>query len=150
MGKTDATVIGPDEGERFQVGPLAIRTLVPGPVTGGAFEMHEIALGVATVDYHVHDCMDETIHVAEGEIEFVVAGESFLKQAGSVVFIPRGIHHGFSNRGPAQAKVVIVFSPSGDQHLYFRALEDALAAGYASAIPELQAKFDQVLIPPGT
>jgi len=147
MANHTASLIGPDEGERFSVGPLAIRTLVAGSQAGGAFEMYEVALGVATVDYHVHERMDETIHVLEGTIDFVVAGEKFTRPAGSVAFIPRGIHHGFSNPGPGEAHVVIVFSPGGDQDAYFKALESALAKGYSSSIPELQAKYDQALVP---
>lgn len=147
MANQTASLIGPEEGERFSVGPLAIRTLVAGTQSGRAFEMYEVELGVATVDYHVHERMDETIHVIEGKIEFVVAGETFDRPSGTVAFIPRGIHHGFSNPGPGKARVVIVFSPSGDQDAYFKALESALATGYASSIPELQAKYDQTLVP---
>ena len=64
------------------------------------------------VDYHVHRTMDETIYVVEGEIEFAVVGETYLRPAGSVAFIPRGHHHGFRNRGPARARVLILFTPS--------------------------------------
>ncbi|MFO0822272.1 MAG: cupin domain-containing protein [Gemmataceae bacterium] len=55
----------------------------------------------ATIDYHVHMHMDETLVVLEGEIEFNVNGTKFLRKAGSVAFVPRGVHHGFEPRtGP--------------------------------------------------
>jgi quercetin dioxygenase-like cupin family protein len=148
MALPEAVLMGPDDGERFAVGPLAIRSLVLGKLTGGAFETYDVRLGAAVVDYHVHDRMDETIHVVEGSIEFFVDGKKFLKSAGSVAFIPRGMHHGFSNLGPEPARVLITFSPSGDQDDFFRALQAALAGGYASGIPELQKQYDQVLIDP--
>ncbi len=62
--------------------------------------MYETSAGPATIDYHIHRRMDETIYVVEGEIEFTIAGEKFLRPAGSVAFIQRGLHHGFSNLGP--------------------------------------------------
>jgi len=94
--------------------------------------------------------MDETIYVVEGEIEFVVDGEKFLRPAGSVAFVPRGLHHGFSNRGPAQARVLIHFNPSGDQHEYFRELERLFAAPIldAAALQALQKQYDQELVTP--
>jgi uncharacterized cupin superfamily protein len=112
--------------------------------------MYELGLGVATVDYHVHRRMDETIYVLEGEIEFIVEGQKYLRQAGSVAFIPRGVHHGFSNTGPANARVLLVFSPNGNQHEYFRAMESLLATSDEPEIKALQKRYDQELIPLGT
>ena len=147
MTKPVATVIGPDGGEKFHVGPLAIRTLITREQAGGAFEMHEVALGEGTVDYHVHHLMDETIHVIEGTIEFTVEGKVSREGPGGVAFIPKGLHHGFSNRGPAPAKVIITFSPATGQDDYFRALESLLAEGYSTGVEALQKKYDQELVP---
>ena len=148
---TQATVLSPSEGERFHAGPFEITARVLGSQTAGAFELYELALGPATVDYHVHHHMDETIVVLEGEIEFIVDGETFRRPAGSVAFIPRGLHHGFSNRGPERARVLIHFSPSGDQQEYFRELERLFAAKEldATALAALQSRYDQELIRPG-
>ena len=150
MEKTAASVLGPAEGEEFTVGPLAIRSRVSGAQTGGAFEMYFLSMGVATVDYHVHHRMDETIYVLDGEVEFNVQGTTFLRPAGSVAFVPRGLHHGFSNRGPATASVILVFAPSTNQHEYFRAMQSLLTGSYASKIEALQKQYDQELVPPGT
>ena len=52
-----------------------------------------------------------------GDVNYgLVAGEKFLRPAGSVAFIPRGVHHGFTNPGPGRARVLVLFTPSGDQH----------------------------------
>jgi quercetin dioxygenase-like cupin family protein len=144
------SVLSPTEGEKYLAGPFAITARVLGSRTGGAFELYELALGPATIDYHVHHNMDETIYVLEGEIEFVVDGEKFLRPAGSVAFVPRGLHHGFSNRGPAHARVLIHFNPSGDQHEYFRELERLFAAPVldAAALQALQKQYDQELVDP--
>ena len=148
MPVSQASVLSPTEGETYRAGPFAIRARVLGAQAGGAFELYELRLGPATIDYHVHRNMDETIFVLEGEIEFVVAGETFLRPAGSVAFVTRGVHHGFTNRGPAEARVLIHFNPSGDQHEYFRALEGLFAASVLDkgALAALQKRYDQELI----
>lgn len=142
------SVLDSDQGEKYHVGPFAITARVLGPQTGGAFELYELVLGPATIDYHVHNNMDETLYVVAGEIEFVVASEVFLRPAGSVAFVPRGIHHGFSNRGPALARVLILFTPSGNQHEYFRELERLFAAAVldTAALQALQKRYDQELV----
>lgn len=146
---SQASILSPFEGEHYVAGPFSIMSRVLGNQTGDAFEMYELSLGQATIDYHVHHKMDETIYVVEGQIEFLVAGDTFTRPAGSVAFIPRGVFHGFSNRGPAQARVLIVFSPSGKQHEYFRELERLFAAPTLdwAALATLQARYDQQLIP---
>lgn len=142
----------PGTGEKFQLGKLAIVSLVSPEQSGGAFEMYEATMGKATVDYHIHRRMDETIYVVEGEVEFTVSGEKFLSPAGSVAFIEHGLHHGFSNLGPANAKVIIIFTPNGKQADYFRAAGALLAAPTldATALRDLQLQYDQELIQPGT
>ena len=147
---TQPSVLSPNEGEKYHAGPFDITARVLGLQTGGVFELYELALGPATIDYHVHHNMDETIYVVDGEIEFVVDGEKFLRPAGSVAFVPRGLHHGFSNRGPARARVLIHFNPSGDQHEYFRELERLFAAPTldTTALHTLQKRYDQELVSP--
>ena len=143
------TILTPDEGVRFAVGPFAITSRVLGSQSGGAFELYELTLGAATIDYHVHNTMDETICVVAGEIEFTVAGQKFSRPAGSVAFIPRGVHHGFTNHGPAQATVLILFTPSRNEDEYFRELERLFAAPTLDleALQTLQKQFDQELVP---
>lgn len=152
MATTKPSVLGPTEGEKYAAGPFDITARVLGTQNNGLFELYELALGKATVDYHIHRTMDETITVLEGEIEFNVAREKFRRPAGSVAFIPRGVHHGFANLGPARARVLILFTPSGRQHEYFRELERLFAAPTLdkNALAALQKKYDQELIDPNS
>lgn len=146
----NASVLSPGEGERFVAGPFTITSRVAGSQSGGEFELYELALGAATIDYHVHETMDETLCVVEGEIEFNVAGEKFRRGQGSVAFVPRGVHHGFTNHGPAAARVLIFFNPSRNQHLYFRELEKLFAKSPldTAALQKLQKQYDQQLVEP--
>ncbi len=150
MSVSQPSVLSPTEGQSYQAGPFAITARVLGAQNGGAFELYELALGPATIDYHVHHHMDETLTVLEGEIEFFVSGEKFLRPAGSVAFIPHGTHHGFSNLGPARARVLILFTPAGNQHEYFRELERLFAAPAldTAALAALQKRYDQELVSP--
>jgi uncharacterized cupin superfamily protein len=152
MPAREPFVLSPTEGESFKAGPFDIITRVSGSQSEGAFEMYELGLGVATVDYHVHMKMDETIHIIAGEIEFNVVGKKYQRPPGSVAFIPRGLHHGFANLGPARARVLLVFSPYSRQNEYFRALEKLFAAPSLdmAALAAVQAQYDQQLIKPGT
>jgi quercetin dioxygenase-like cupin family protein len=149
MPATQPAVSSPDEGEQFPAGPFAITTRVSGAQTGGAFELYRLSLGPATVDYHVHQTMDETIYVLEGDIEFRVGAERFTRPPGSVAFVPRGTHHGFTNPGPGRATVLLLFSPSRRQDEYFRGLVRLFGAPAldAEALRALQQRYDQELVP---
>lgn len=143
-----AFAVSPNEGETFLAGPFRIVSRIQGSQSGGALEVYELTLGPATIDYHVHNNMDETLCVVKGEIEFNLAGKKVLKPAGSVAFAPRGVHHGFKNLGPGEATVLIFFNPSQSQHEYFRQLEKLFAAPSldVDALHALQKQYDQQLI----
>lgn len=149
MSVSQSFVLSPNEGEAFSVGPFHIVTRVKGSQSNGAFELYDVTFGPGTIDYHVHRTMDETLCVTGGEIEFVVEGRRFLRPAGSVAFVPRGLPHGFTNYGPGQAGVLILFNPSGSQHEYFRGLEKLLGATSLDtvALQALQQRYDQELVP---
>lgn len=148
MSQSAASILFPTEGEHYLAGPFSISARVLGRQTGGVFEMYDLTLAPATIDYHVHLTMDETLYVVEGKIEFLVAGEKYLRPVGSVAFVPRGVHHGFSNKGPGRARVLVQFSPSGNQHEYFRELEKLFAAPDLdkTALAKLQKHYDQELV----
>jgi mannose-6-phosphate isomerase-like protein (cupin superfamily) len=148
MFASQPSVLSPKEGEKFAAGPFDIITRVSGDQSGGAFEMYELALGVATVDYHVHNMMEETLYVLEGTVEFRVGAERFARPAGSVAFVPRGVHHGFSNHGPGRARVLILFTPSAHQDQYFRELVKLFAAPTldTAKLHQMQKQYDQELI----
>ena len=145
-----AFALSAGEGEVFDVGPLRIVTRISGDVSENAFELYDLTLGPATVDYHVHRTMDETLCVIEGEVEFNLAGKLFRRTAGSVAFVPRGVHHGFTNHGPQRARVLVTFTPARSQDEYFQALEKLFAAASLdkAALAALQQRYDQELIVP--
>lgn len=82
--------------------------------TAGAFGLVEqIAPVGAGSPYHVHRREDESFFVLEGELEFVSEGRRFTSGAGSFVFLPRNIPHGFRVVGDSPARFLILVNPAG-------------------------------------
>ncbi len=69
----------PNRERSFGPAPFHIVARVSGEQAEGAFELYDLALGPATIDYHVHEKMDETLCVVEGAIEFNIAGQISLR-----------------------------------------------------------------------
>jgi mannose-6-phosphate isomerase-like protein (cupin superfamily) len=143
----DPFVLDPEQGEQFALGPLSVLSRILGNQTDGSFELYDLTMGMAAVDPHVHRRMDETVFVLEGAVDFLIGGEILRHRPGSVAFIPRGVVHGFANPGPERARVLIQFSPAGDQHEYFRELERLLRAPELDhqLLRQLQIDYDQEL-----
>ena len=78
---------------------------------------------------HVHVRADEAVYVLEGEVDFRVGDDVSHNRPGSFVFIPRGIPHAFENVGGEEARMLLVFTPSGIERLF----ELAAASGATSA-----------------
>jgi mannose-6-phosphate isomerase-like protein (cupin superfamily) len=149
MHGIEPLIASPDEGETFTIGELHIISRVQGSQSGGGLELYEAMLGEFVIDYHVHHKMDETLYVIDGELEFTVAGKKYQQPSGSVVFVPKGVPHGFTNHGPERACVLVQFTPAGSQHEYFRRLEQLVAGPSvdAAAVKALQKQYDQELVP---
>jgi mannose-6-phosphate isomerase-like protein (cupin superfamily) len=67
---------------------------------------------------HIHQEHEETFYMVSGELEFVQGERVLTAGAGDVVFIPRGMTHGFHNTGIQPAKLVFVYTPGGPENLF--------------------------------
>ena len=124
-------VRGPGDGEVVSLGDAGDVTLkAVGAETGGNLAIYEFSMPPSTAGppEHLHRSWDEAFIVLDGEMTFLIDGETHLAPAGSVVFIPRGVPHTFWNAGDAPARQVTVFTPAGIEH-YFRDVTAVLAAG---------------------
>jgi quercetin dioxygenase-like cupin family protein len=101
-----------DEGQALWF--LNCLTLVKatGEQTGGAFGLVEqvIPPGMAS-PYHLHHAEDETFYVLEGEATFISGDRKIKATAGSYVFLPRNIPHGFKVDAPT--RLLILATPAG-------------------------------------
>lgn len=60
---------------------------------------------------HVHRVYDEAFYVLDGSVAFSLDGHTTDRPAGSCVFIPRGVPHGFDNPGDTPAKILVITTP---------------------------------------
>ena len=93
---------------------------------------------------HVHERLEETWYLLDGELEFRVGGETFTAGAGATVFVPPHVPHAFANRGDANARFLMTMSPPGHDR-YFDELADVLATPgppNSEAIADLRKRYD--------
>jgi steroid delta-isomerase-like uncharacterized protein len=83
--------------------------------TNGAFglmEHWEMPVGFAS-PYHTHHREDESFYVLEGEIAFECGGKWVTAGAGTFVYGPREIPHGFRVIGSSPAGMLLMCTPAG-------------------------------------
>jgi len=94
--------------------------------------------------FHVHGKLEETFYVLEGEFQLSAGDQVRRAQPGSVMFVPPGVPHCFSNPTDAPARLLLVMSPSGFDR-YFTELAEILACSGppdSEAIAALRRKYD--------
>jgi mannose-6-phosphate isomerase-like protein (cupin superfamily) len=64
---------------------------------------------------HVHRVYDEAFYVLDGSVAFILDGQIRDCPAGSCVFIPRGVPHGFDNPADTPAKILVITTPGAIQ-----------------------------------
>lgn len=143
-------VLGPDEGEYAQIGPMGVRFMVD-PERGGGFSMveHPIAPRSLAAPLHIHTHEDEYSYVLQGEVGVQIGDDVTVAKAGELVYKPRGIQHAFWNAGDTTARVLEIISPAPFAR-YFAELEPLMAGPQGPdfpAIAELQARYGLTMDP---
>lgn len=59
----------------------------------------------------VHDDVDQVLAFVEGEGKAVLDGETSPVRPGSLVFVPAGTRHNFTNAGAGDLKLYTVYAP---------------------------------------
>jgi quercetin dioxygenase-like cupin family protein len=110
--------------EDIQVGPLAIRFLIDADASSGSATMFEFAVpaGSRVPVPHSHDAYEETIYGLDGVLTWTVDGVETDVLPGQAICIPRGVVHGFDNRGGSDARALAVVTPGVLGPDYFRDL----------------------------
>ena len=76
------------------------------------------------VPVHIHPNQDEFILVQEGELSLKLDGVWSVAKAGDLVRMPRGVPHGYFNKGEVPARALFWVSPAGKLEGLFNALHD--------------------------
>jgi quercetin dioxygenase-like cupin family protein len=122
----------------------AVTLKLVGAESAGALAAYEFVTPPATAGppLHLHRAWDEAFYVLEGEMTFLIAGQTHLAGAGAFVFIPRGVEHTFWNASTAPARQLTIFTPAGIED-YFDAVSRVLDGDGADSLQAAIALMEQ-------
>jgi quercetin dioxygenase-like cupin family protein len=72
---------------------------------------------------HTHDSEDEAWWIIDGHLRFQLGEEVAEAPTGTFVFVPRGTPHCFVNAGTTDARILVIFTPSGMERFFDRFAE---------------------------
>ena len=157
MNTAMATVRRAAEGQTCRCLDTDFTFKVTAEETGGAYSLMEIVSGPQLgVPPHMNE-QDETHMVAEGTYGFVLGDQQLVLNAGDLVYVPRGVAHGFQNIGEGMGRIIFIASPGAPGEGFVRELAVALAGkGIADTadpavlgkIVEIGAKYGVTMAPP--
>jgi mannose-6-phosphate isomerase-like protein (cupin superfamily) len=101
-----AFILRPGEGRSIDLGGFRMSVKATGDETDGAFSLLEAQEPAGFgPPLHIHRDAAEAFYVLEGEYIIFVDGQEASCLAGSFIFIPAGIPHGFRVGGVASRKL---------------------------------------------
>ncbi len=62
---------------------------------------------------HFHPAQDETHYILVGDYTFMLAGREVSAGPGSIIFVPKGTVHAFTNVGTQHGKILFIETPAG-------------------------------------
>jgi quercetin dioxygenase-like cupin family protein len=132
------------EGDSVSLRGTEVTFKVRGGNAAGASCLEFAAAPGFDTGMHVHTKLEETFYVLDGEFELRAGEEVRRMLPGSVMFVPPGVPHGFSNPTDKPATLLLIMSPANfDQ--YFVELADILAHSGppdTDAIADLRRRYD--------
>lgn len=107
-----AFVLGPGEGRSIDLGGFTMSVKASGESTGGAFSLLEAEEPAGFgPPMHIHQDAAEAFYVLQGEYLISLGGREWSCPAGSFVYIPAGVLHGFKV-GPSASRKLNVYTPA--------------------------------------
>jgi len=131
-------------GERFRAGDDEARIIVSGNDTDGRYSLLEWTVASSDIpsidekrDYgpHLHQRCEETFHIQEGSLEFLIGDNVVTLNEGDFVRVPPGVKHGYQNVSGNAVKMLVTFSPGGLEELFLKYRsdqEEVRGAGFVS------------------
>jgi quercetin dioxygenase-like cupin family protein len=141
-----AHTLSANDGRIVDLGVMRMRVLAAGEeTTGGAFTLFDCTGGAgAWTVPHLHEGMEESFFVVDGEFTFTLGEKEIPAGPGSYVLVPRGTKHAFAASAPG-SRVVVLMVPGGLEGMFFELSElgaDALRDPAARAA--VAARYDSV------
>lgn len=69
----------------------------------------------AYVGEHVHEVQEQIYYVLEGEGLLTLGEDKHLLRPHDYVYVPPGIHHGFTNTGTSRIVFFVITTPASDE-----------------------------------
>lgn len=140
MSGSQGFVLRPGEGRPIDLGNFAMSLKATGEATAGAFSLLEAAeppnFGPPM---HIHHNAAEAFYVLEGDYIIFLEDDEYACPAGSFIYIPAGLRHGFRVGGRPSRKLNL-YSPAAMVG-YFDELSAAIKSGDADP-----AKLDEIAV----
>jgi quercetin dioxygenase-like cupin family protein len=143
--------------EPIHVGALTMTFHVDAEQSNGSLTVFEVNVppGAHVPAPHSHDAFEETIYGVRGVSTWTVDGRIIEIGPGDAVCIPRGVVHGFENRGTLDATFLAIASPGVFGPAYFRDVGEVLAASAGgppdrAAVAEVMRRHGLTPAPPVT
>lgn len=129
-------VLQPGEGQRLDMGPFGMVIKASSQDSNGGFTLLEAVEPAGFgPPLHIHDDAAEAFYVLEGEYIVHIEGAEHRCPAGSFIYVPVGVEHGFRVGGVGSRKLNI-YVPSAMEG-YFTALATATKDGVALSDTDL-------------
>jgi mannose-6-phosphate isomerase-like protein (cupin superfamily) len=145
----EAIVLRPGEGRPIDLGGFHMSVKATRDETGGAFSLLEAdePAGFGP-PLHIHHDAAEAFYVLEGEYIIFLDGREVPCPAGSFIFIPAGMPHGF-RVGHAAGRKLVLFTPAAMVG-YFDELSDATKKGDVdpAVLSEIADRYSMEVIGP--
>lgn len=127
-----AFVLGPGEGRSIDLGNFEMAVKATADETNSAFTLLEASEPAAFgPPMHIHHDAAEAFYVLEGEYVIFLEDREFICPAGSFIYIPAGLRHGFRVGGVPSRKLNL-YSPAAMVG-YFDELSAAITADHIEA-----------------
>jgi mannose-6-phosphate isomerase-like protein (cupin superfamily) len=135
-------------GEIADLGGVALKA--GAAQTAGAVSVYEGGLPAraAGPPLHVHGGADEAMYILEGEVTIRLGQQTIRADAGSFVWMPRGVPHTFANLGDEPARMLGLAVPGGIEDLLASVPRDGSPVGQAQLAMLTQKFGSRVVGPP--
>jgi len=144
-----AFVLRPGEGRSIDLGNFEMSLKASGEATGGAFALLEAAEPPGFgPPIHIHHNAAEAFYVLEGEYRVFIDEQAYACPAGSFIFVPAGLRHGF-RVGAAPSRKLNLYTPAAMVG-YFDELSPAIKGGDADPrqLDEIARRYGMEVVGP--
>ena len=130
MSDKSATLVTQDDARVLHAFGERVIIHLDGEGTGGKLTVWtEITPPGGGPPPHYHLNQDETFHVIEGRVAFLLNGEWNEVGPGGTAFMPRSAVHTFKNVGDEPSRMLVMTMPSGFEKFFARCAEEFAKPG---------------------